>query len=131
MTEFVLKQLVGTNNGNCCSRPCAYHAGSQLLLPSVLASPMPRQKAAACGLLRHCQARSLHPLLHNPTLSIKACSFCFTSSTVSVGSTTRNIVVFFRLTLMYILCTAMKATGSVAKHTATSTSRAVWTLFRS
>lgn len=40
------------------------------------------------------------------TLSINACSFCFTSNTVSVGSTTRNMVVFFRLTRIYMLCTA-------------------------
>ncbi len=48
-----------------------------------------------------------------PTCSISSCSFCLTSSTVSVGSTCRKTVVFLRLTLMYMDCAGRGALESI------------------
>lgn len=84
----------------CCPPPGATATGQ---------AETPRSCTGTCMLL----CRHLHQHQNSTccplTLSINACSFCFTSNTVSVGSTTRNIVVFFRLTRMYMLCTPSPA----------------------
>jgi hypothetical protein len=41
------------------------------------------------------------------TCSVSSCSFCFTSSTLSVGSTCKKKVCFFLFTRIYIDCGAM------------------------